>query len=394
MISRRTLMLAGTAALLLPMTGVQALSRRWYVDNAVALSGNGLSWQTAWKNPVNIEWGLVSPGDTIFVSGGPISKTYSGLFEIARSGAPGSPILVTPGVDAGHNGQVIFDFGRSADSYVYLRNCSHVVFQGFSLRNGGSGAVAWLEELGGGVLFQHNVVETGTGGGNGNARGIDIRRCEGRYGANIVRNNTISTTDSSRSQTDGIYSMDNGHNALVIEGNSIVVNNRNDAGHSDCFQSYRDGSMVVSNNLFQSSRSGRDNHAVWIADIRDGGTLTFSDNRSVSRNGASNVTVWRSGPDAGNGAVRIERNEIVGGSRALNFERLPDVEINRNVVRPDPTGVAYFMAITPLRPRNVERNEIHTRRVANVLGSTKTWQEWQRMGYDANGLCVDRPAIG
>jgi hypothetical protein len=42
----------------------------WYVDNAVALSGNGTSWASAWKSFGNINWGSIHGGDTIYISGG------------------------------------------------------------------------------------------------------------------------------------------------------------------------------------------------------------------------------------------------------------------------------------------------------------------------------------
>src|SRR3989339_311685 len=79
----------------------------WYVDNAVATSGNGQSWNTAWKAFSNIAWANVKAGDTIYVSGGSTSKTYPKV-RITYAGISGGIVTITKGIDVGHNGEVIF----------------------------------------------------------------------------------------------------------------------------------------------------------------------------------------------------------------------------------------------------------------------------------------------
>lgn len=46
-----------------------------YVDNAVSSSGNGSSWSQAWMSFSVIDWDIVEPGDTIYISGGSGTKT-------------------------------------------------------------------------------------------------------------------------------------------------------------------------------------------------------------------------------------------------------------------------------------------------------------------------------
>lgn len=393
-VSRRAVLL-GAAALALPVRVGAVTPRLWYVDNRVESSGDGRSWGGAWKRATDIAWGEIAPGDTIYFSGGAQSKTYTERIEITRSGAEGLPITVAAAIDPGHDGEVIFDFGAS-NNRLRISDCAHVVVTGFTLRNGVSGSVVWLRDLQGGVVVSDNVIETGPGEARGNARGIDIRRCTGEYGPNVILGNRISTPEDTTAQTDGIYSMDNEHGALRIEDNAIYVNNTDNSGHSDCFQSYRDGSMAVVGNLFQGPVAGRNNHPVWIADISEGGLIEISGNRCVNRNEGSNLTVWRSEAEAGRGTATIMGNEIIGGSRALNFERNAAIEIFDNLVEPDRDGVAYFIALDALRPENVERNQIFApaQSVASVLGRVKSWRSWQRDGYDLNGERADRFAGG
>lgn len=97
-------------AVLSGMLCQSAIAANWYIDNAVSSSGNGQSWSTAWKQFSNIVWSSVTPGDTIYISGGTTSKTYTGGLVVGKSGTSNtSRITVRAGQDAGHNGIVILD---------------------------------------------------------------------------------------------------------------------------------------------------------------------------------------------------------------------------------------------------------------------------------------------
>ncbi len=86
-----------------------AHAANWYVDNSVSSSGDGTSWATAWKNISNISWSSVNPGDTVYISGGTSSQTYNEALGTPKSGTSGSPVTISTGQDAGHNGIVIFN---------------------------------------------------------------------------------------------------------------------------------------------------------------------------------------------------------------------------------------------------------------------------------------------
>ncbi|MFA6076841.1 MAG: LamG-like jellyroll fold domain-containing protein [Candidatus Paceibacterota bacterium] len=111
----------------------------WYVDNAVASSGNGGSWGTAWKNLSNINWTSVKAGDTIFISGGLSSKTYNEpLILTSKNGSVGQPITIRPGSASpspgGHGGQVVITNTSSGNSsgYGILIYRSYIVVDGNS----------------------------------------------------------------------------------------------------------------------------------------------------------------------------------------------------------------------------------------------------------------------
>ena len=84
-----------------------------YIDNAVAVSGNGQSWAGAWKN-LSDAMGLL-PGDTVYISGGTTSQTYRITSAwTPAGGSNGNPIHYLVGQDAGHNGTVVIDGGGTS----------------------------------------------------------------------------------------------------------------------------------------------------------------------------------------------------------------------------------------------------------------------------------------
>lgn len=110
-----------------------ALAANWYVDNAAAGANNGVTWSNAWTSFGAIKWGSggVSPGDTLYISGGSSSKNYSGALDIGASGASGQPISIRVGQDSGHNGTVVMDLnGASFGSAISINGRSYLTISG------------------------------------------------------------------------------------------------------------------------------------------------------------------------------------------------------------------------------------------------------------------------
>lgn len=114
-----------------------ARAASWYVDNAVAASGNGGSWATAYKNFSNIGWSGVHPGDFVYISGGPSggTKTYTESWSVGASGSSGNPITITvDAANASHNGTAVFDYDALGDnatvSGIALSGRSHITISG------------------------------------------------------------------------------------------------------------------------------------------------------------------------------------------------------------------------------------------------------------------------
>ena len=108
----------------------QATTR--YVDGDVAVSGNGLSWATAWKTIADIT-GL-NPGDTVYFSGGSSGKTYSTPvdWQPPSGSADGGPITYAVGQDKGHTGMVTFSRSGSSstNAFLFLNTVRYVTIDG------------------------------------------------------------------------------------------------------------------------------------------------------------------------------------------------------------------------------------------------------------------------
>ncbi len=83
-----------------------AQSASWYVSGAVVSSGNGNSWATAWKNPANINWSSVAPGDTIYLDGGASGMSYGAFATITASGTSSNYITIARSTEPGRDGIV------------------------------------------------------------------------------------------------------------------------------------------------------------------------------------------------------------------------------------------------------------------------------------------------
>jgi hypothetical protein len=165
----------GIVFLLLVPFSIQA--RNWYVDNAANGANNGNSWADAWKSLGSVA-GL-SPGDTVYISGGTTSQTYnvSGGWSPA-GGTPGKPITYQTGQDTGHNGVVILDGANN--SFVIRDVGNNIVISG---NVGGAVHMRLINDA------NHCVIQTNADSNNERYSYLDLPRAIGCF--YFANNNNI-----------------------------------------------------------------------------------------------------------------------------------------------------------------------------------------------------------
>ncbi|MBK9206666.1 MAG: hypothetical protein IPL73_30495 [Candidatus Obscuribacter sp.] len=81
-------------------------SARAFFVSPTGDGSDGMTWKKAWKDPAQINWASVNPGDQIVLDGGTSGITYETSFTIPKSGTAGAPIVVRQSPQAGHNGKI------------------------------------------------------------------------------------------------------------------------------------------------------------------------------------------------------------------------------------------------------------------------------------------------
>ncbi|GEM_PF-2339778 len=367
--------------------GPPVLGNRWYVDNAVPAPGNGRSWATAWRSFDDIGWQAIRPGDVIYISGGNIAKIYRQTLKIDASGAPGRPIRITPGVDPGHDGEVILDGEDTLTWGVDANGDNHVILEKITVQRFRRACIAWWNSTD--VTIRDCAIDTGIGSNvrGENARGLDLRNLKGC----TVRGNFITTAGFTPCQTDGVWS--NGNTDIVIEDNWIEILNANDDGHSDGIQSYLDNSITIRRNTVIGPSPGGHNHVIWFSNLREGHTLLCYSNVLWARGAQYNATFWRD-REAGfaeQGTFKLFNNTIVGGSRGLTLEHLSDIHCRNNIIVPSPGGVGIRLVGIMAPTTRVTCNLIWAPRatVAWTDRGERSWSQLLAEGWNAGGVNAD-----
>ena len=139
--------------------GPQALAANWYVDNAAKGAKNGNSWTNAWNSFASIKWTSIACGDTIYVSGGATgaSQTYAERVLVGKTCTEGSPLTITVGTDASHNGTVKITGAAATYDGILISSKNWITIDGQSNNDGIRHIEIYEAELG----SPNNKIRTG-----------------------------------------------------------------------------------------------------------------------------------------------------------------------------------------------------------------------------------------
>jgi len=224
---------------------IPVYSINYYVDINAKGNNDGTSWQDAWTSFTLIDWALIQPGDTIYISGG----IYNERIEILSAGGTSvNPIVISNSEDANHNGEVILVSDGIESSGVKIlsniNNMAYIDIRGLTLQNFKYGV--YIDGQSNGT---HDITITNckmldctragvyaTGFGNqGNIYNITVDGCY------------IDTPDSDSLQTDCIYFQYT--DDITISNNYLLVDNIHKRGHNDLIQVFIGNNGEIFNNV-------------------------------------------------------------------------------------------------------------------------------------------------
>ena len=222
----------------------------WYVSNTQQGANNGTSWANAWSTstivPENIQ-----PGDVVYLDGGSSSMTYSSTFNIGFNGSPSGIVTIKPGVDAGHNGTVIFNTGGSTRA-INIQNNKYLRLLGLTFNNSGGIFVDGNSAGATNVIYIDSCSFT-----NAQTQGSILLNGYNAGGAYtyvdsvFIRWNYIQNGQSS-SQVDCIY-MQYAENVFII-ANTILNDNLTSTSHVDCIQAgHVVNNLMIANNYLYNA---------------------------------------------------------------------------------------------------------------------------------------------
>lgn len=363
-------------------TGGSQTGNAWYVDNAASAGGNGLTWNTAWNSFSGIQWSSIQPGDTIYISGGTTSKTYTEELRPAKSGtSSGGHITITKGTTPGHNGMVLL-----TGNGVYIRPQKYLKISKLNLTDGaqlyvsGSSGSTYSESgASSNIILEDNYVHIMNHGG------VFIQTSDHI----TVRRNYMTTPDWTTIQTDGIYSQKNRNN--TYEYNTIIISNAEPNGHNDGIQSFMDMDMKYRYNYIEQNNTKSAGNAQGIYITTSNGTLWIYGNVLWGPY-TKNPLITNSNYFGSIGTAYIYGNTVVGGGwGVVAVKDSPNSMIKNNIIACyKPSVVLPRIDGVPTPPQNWDYNLYYAPN-SNLFfnNNINTFAQWQAAGYDVHGRYGD-----
>jgi hypothetical protein len=348
-----------------------------YVDNAANGANNGSAWRDAWESFASINWSMINPGDTIYISGGSTSKTYNELLSVNDSGSNGNPITIDIGAHSpspsGHSGQVRID-GQSARSACVNINGNYITVKNLYCEDGASNGMR--------ADGQNNVIVEGNTLHSIDGSAIDFHDVN----SGVIRGNTITTDNSNSAQTDGIV-IYSGSSNITIEKNWIKLTNQI-GGHNDCIQSNKSSNLTIRWNYCENTKADTaDAQGVYTTEMT-GYVKVYGNVINVTE---GPVAIANRNLSVGNSVTYILNNTVkCGGYRCIRITEDRNPIIKNNIIWQIGSS-RYTLVLEGWSGTagNIDGNlhfNPNNADIASFNGSGRTWSEWKAQGFDAHGF--------
>ncbi len=357
-----------------------------YVDKNASGSNNGSSWSNAWESFSAINWGSISSGDVIYISGGNDSTVYNGTLNIGKSGVNGNRIVITKGIDSGHNGEVVIDGQNSRSNCIDEQGHDYITISNLKMKNWSDVGIDMdgaSEALVSHCRFFHT-------------QGIEVLKI--RNSSNVIIE--YCTSDQTPTPNSGSFGGNgdflqayNGSN-YTFRYNHITLRNINADDHCDVFQMYDMVGDVYAYGNFYQHLDTKTNNAQGIYMTTSNITLYCYNNIAYfpyakSAIGVNNTSSSYTGHIVAYGNTFYQGEGSVGNCIWLQYFAPGNIIKNNILVSMSNTAPIYFG--TGSGTPSIDYNTLYAPN-SNAIGGyngSKTWSQWQSAGFDIHGKNAD-----
>ena len=386
--------------LLSPISFLVFGQTNYYIDKNATGNNSGSSWTNAWESFADINWSSISPGDTIYISGGTSSTVYNETLAISKSGSSGNRIVITKGLSPGHNGKVVIDGENIRDKCIDFSSSQYITVSYIKCENASRSELYMRTSN---CTVSHCEIYHTEG-----IMSLDMRNGQNNIIEYVTADESPNpVTGSFNGNGDFMQCAGGGNN--IFRYNNITVRDANINDHNDAFQFYFNNSstpaldggtwQIYGNIIYHADTKTTNAQGIYIEGL-DSGVLDNTDwyiyNNLIILPYAKNGIAIRNN----NLRAKIYSNTIYQGSGVANAgfwiknkfaTTIDNIVIKNNIFYSASTSVEPINITETLGPGcEVSNNLIYSpmSRPISYLGSgisLSTWNSYSFVGTDIEG---------
>ena len=379
----------------------------FYVDKAATGNGDGTTWNSAAISLAELNWQYIgkTPFDTVYISGGTNSKVYP-PDSCYNKGNRDYLVVIAPGKDAGHDGDVIFHnpaTGWTTKNFLFYLT-GNIKLTGFTFISDAPFVQSGDESYPNIDIAASNIsIDNCTITGNGRCVNILV---EGNADFASITNNYITQpVNNSEYDQDGIniFGTKGGH---TITGNTIIqrgLAGAEEGRHQDCIQlgsqmgGYNYLTTIAHNVLIFDAAGAWASDMIIIMGVYSNRFLIYNNIFYDNTARINSFSIYNS-DDSTNISARIFNNTFIQNSLESFYMILGNIdtlEIKNNIIKcnnsEQQASLWFRTAINNIAYKTIDYNRYYKPAAyVNYLvsldpdGISYNLTQWQALGYDAH----------
>lgn len=372
----------------------QTTEKAWFVDKNATGLNDGTNWNNAWKSFSNINWNLIKPGNTIFISGGTDSTVYNETLTIGASGKPGKFITITKGLDQGHNGIVIIDGQDNTELGIVISKSiglDYLRISNITLKNHNQSVL--IRSLANVVYLDSLKIRGQKGQGAITINGWNSVGDPTVIDSVFIRYCDIRSDKQIDAQTDNIF-VQYANNTFILNNHLEQLNIVGD-NHIDCIQTTNSlGNYVIANNFIRNDKLGNSQGMMLNSPNPNMGyKVIIYNNVMICVPICVRLSYNYGKATPGNTPIRFYNNTCYNTSNSYAVSIWDTTAIIKNNIIIS-GGVAGAISVSEFNPKRWDYNLYNSPDsryavVLNNLGINKDY--WQGIGGDLHTLFYTNP---